>query len=866
MAGKSASPTHETTPSAPKAEPAAPSATPHLVQRLQRAAGNRAVTTVLAGRGEGTPLPGALRATFEPLFTRTTHMHVNEHVHEHEANRRADDVVSGVRQSQPRPSKAVSPTAALQHAREVVASPGHPLDPSTRALMEPRFGHDFSRVRVHSDTRAAESARQLNALAYTVGTNIVLGSESPDTRARQHLLAHELTHVVQQERGAGVQIQRKGPQSPMTDYRFDTGHIDASDLEDPMVLHRLDRMTRAQLRVYRASVADPVVRQYIDGLLKPPLTHEYERNRFQVNKANLAAVAGWSYWEQRTGTAYVFRRDVRMTTNSEEGDAVYAALWSLRPDPTVASAEKLYVTIPPSAERRNALLYRFEFRPPASAGALPEIDIYFELERPASVADTAASPPLGAQLPELTFNREASIPGGTDQYFKTHPEEKRQIAYWVQRQGGSFEQLVVTKWQPAGNKLGPVEATFRIKGVKSKEGEIRYLSIEKIADRKPAAAGAPPADYHSRDVGDLMIEEAQTKPHAKLGDKLGRVDLTGVPKDELLSVKYVIAQYFAVMGTRNAEVDAVVPIGGTAKNVFYTLRFRSDNEVDVERVGEKGSTAKLDPDQLDIARVHGFDENAADPAKLKKWLGKRYRAVKPAGTTVEELRASANQAMATAIKTVVAMIDWFKKNYTMPVLDGPGTTRRLRGTHQQNTAQTPPADEKSFTAPELKMTELSMQTLTDTIVAKLATVNLGRKAKGRDTSGAEKMDVAAETFQYGSERSVVMYDGTFDNAGESVFRGGTEGVNTPETMTITHEFGHAVEYGTAGLRKAFNDFVAREKITPFTKYAAGKPQTEFFPEAFALSQTDPQWLRVNHYKVYAFFEELNATGKIPKKK
>ncbi|HLZ34046.1 MAG TPA: DUF4157 domain-containing protein, partial [Nitrospira sp.] len=56
---------------------------------------------------------------------------------------------------------------------EVLRSPGHPLDATTRAFMEPRFGHDFSRVRVHTDIKAADSARAVSALAYTVGYNVV---------------------------------------------------------------------------------------------------------------------------------------------------------------------------------------------------------------------------------------------------------------------------------------------------------------------------------------------------------------------------------------------------------------------------------------------------------------------------------------------------------------------------------------------------------------------------------------------------------------------------------------------------------------------------------------------------------------------
>jgi len=66
--------------------------------------------------------------------------------------------------------------------------------------MEPRFGHDFSQVQVHTDEKAADSARSVNALAYTVGRDVVFGTGqyAPETTAGKRLLAHELTHVVQQ--------------------------------------------------------------------------------------------------------------------------------------------------------------------------------------------------------------------------------------------------------------------------------------------------------------------------------------------------------------------------------------------------------------------------------------------------------------------------------------------------------------------------------------------------------------------------------------------------------------------------------------------------------------------------------------------
>ena len=90
--------------------------------------------------------------------------------------------------------------------RRELARPGNQLDAATRSLMERRFGHDLSQVRVHSDPGAAESARMLGARAYTVGEQVVFGAGrfAPNTPDGRRLLAHELAHVVQQRQGGGV--------------------------------------------------------------------------------------------------------------------------------------------------------------------------------------------------------------------------------------------------------------------------------------------------------------------------------------------------------------------------------------------------------------------------------------------------------------------------------------------------------------------------------------------------------------------------------------------------------------------------------------------------------------------------------------
>ena len=91
-------------------------------------------------------------------------------------------------------------SSAVNMVNEVLRSSGQPLDQATRGFMEPRFGQDFSSVRLHTDTLAADSARSVNARAYTVGNHIVFGSDFYNTSSHdgRRLIAHELTHTIQQ--------------------------------------------------------------------------------------------------------------------------------------------------------------------------------------------------------------------------------------------------------------------------------------------------------------------------------------------------------------------------------------------------------------------------------------------------------------------------------------------------------------------------------------------------------------------------------------------------------------------------------------------------------------------------------------------
>ncbi len=186
--------------------------------RLQRAIGNQGMARLMenaatgksAGAQDGeASFNGGLTAMPRAIQPKLT-VNAPGDEHEQEANRVAEQVMrmpDGKNQGRLQMKAAGAGSAggveAPAVAHEALRSPGQPLDAATRTFMEPRFGYDFSAVRVHADGKAAESARAMNARAYTVGSNIVFsaGAFAPGTEAGQRLLSHELAHVVQQGRG-----------------------------------------------------------------------------------------------------------------------------------------------------------------------------------------------------------------------------------------------------------------------------------------------------------------------------------------------------------------------------------------------------------------------------------------------------------------------------------------------------------------------------------------------------------------------------------------------------------------------------------------------------------------------------------------
>lgn len=140
---------------------------------------------------------------------------------EQEADRVADQVLaapahSAVNGAAPRIQRFTGQStenagAAPASVDRVLSGSGRPLDPALQQDMGQRFGHDFSQVQVHIGTAAEQSARGVNAQAYTVGNNIVFGAGrfAPESHEGRRLIAHELTHVVQQNKLASPLVQRQ---------------------------------------------------------------------------------------------------------------------------------------------------------------------------------------------------------------------------------------------------------------------------------------------------------------------------------------------------------------------------------------------------------------------------------------------------------------------------------------------------------------------------------------------------------------------------------------------------------------------------------------------------------------------------------
>ena len=400
---------------------------------------------------------------------------------------------------------------------------------------------------------------------------------------------------------------------------------------------------------------------------------EYQTKGITIDPAKLKELAGIGYWEQKIRTVFQIAEDAataaRLENDREEREAVLSVAWNLRPPTAPTSVTTNLVAIPKrtDAGQSQNLLYQINFKPRANPAGHDTVEILFVAVGAGATAITP-DPPSTSFTPKPVGYQSSGFPQKPDDYWRAHRAEERLVFSWIEtRAPAKFDQIVKTP-----------SATFEVKGEKDPSGSVSGLTIIRLA--AAPSSRTPPAGYAAHDFGDPMIEEAQSTANPVKGDRLGTITgLDKVPESERASVKYAIWQYFRG-GTRNAEIDAIVPIveaslfdearhapalspaqqdiaaefalAGIAvfkqQRVFFTLRFRPSataagrTDVEIVRIGPESRRLSLDPRAaLSLGRVNGFAEHSQEAAALKGWLRTRYRGIAPQGATVSEIEKDA---------------------------------------------------------------------------------------------------------------------------------------------------------------------------------------------------------------------------------
>jgi hypothetical protein len=358
---------------------------------------------------------------------------------------------------------------------------------------------------------------------------------------------------------------------------------------------------------------------------------------------------------------------------------------------------------------------------------------------------------------------------------------------------------------------------------------------------------------------------------------LGTVNLpANIPSDEKLPVKFTIWQYFQ-QGRRNTEIDVIVPIGSGARNVYYTLVFGTNNDVTVTRIGESGTAAgQIDIDRISVTRVNGFPGAGQSASSLRSWWSSRYP---QGGTLTPDPPASGPGATAPTSASLIAEMDqfiaqgirnrsWFQQNYQIEVMDAASLATRLRDVHSVPTNLT--SDTVDLNRTDLRMLELSLQTLTNAMLRNLQGIKLGRKRQSIKKQGATYVEGRDDTFGLtiwepgtGSREITVLYFQILYGNNDHLFRGSTAQNLLPDvTMGFLHELGHAAAYRTPAIEREFNAWLGRNRQNAPTWYAA-RSRHEVFPEFFGLFHTDPHFLCENYRNVFTWFAYLATHGSPP---
>jgi hypothetical protein len=582
----------------------------------------------------------------------------------------------------------------------------------------------------------------------------------------------------------------------------------------------------------------------------------YETKGASLDSRELRRWAEASYWEQKVLEAFDVAVDRRMQTNAEERDAVLAAVWQIKPQ--VIGAETAIVGIIPkraSKPRSTDVAYQIVFTPRASPRDKDRVEVRFVTEGFGSkpVMATAAGPIL--HLPSrYTY---AGFPQNNNilRYWAEHPNELKSILAWIAAcSNPSFDQILTIG---SGEGTAARQASFLIAGTKVPSGgPILTLRMMFLGDAAPVTV-ALPERYDANDFADLQIEKAQgrTAEHDKLGVVTGISELAA---EERLPAKFALMQYFA-SGTREAEVDAIVPIPNGEKRTFLTMSFGANNDVSIRHIAEDSKGSMLG--RLgELRQVNGFSANSNDVPALLAWLKKRYPGVKPKGATAAELESN----VTAEIQAKSGAPTWFKENYGIDILTATDAQGQLSRLFPSSTQQFTNLQE--FTPAELQMLEVTLERLSDQLASKFKGLQMARQKVAVQLIGVTSTKFAINdraeagvALLHGSDRAIVIFDSVNMNA-EALFMGGSGVGGKPQIATgafnvFAHELGHVIA-AMPGVKQSFEGLVKAKKIKPVTWYAASNPKDEFFAEAFALYTGDPEWLKTSRPELFSWFETL----------
>jgi hypothetical protein len=555
----------------------------------------------------------------------------------------------------------------------------------------------------------------------------------------------------------------------------------------------------------------------------------YETRSAVLSADRVDHLAGESYWMARLTQQASVTLVRRKESPSGALDALLAAVSSWLPDASARAGEWVFVVDDTILGARAAL------RPAEGKGALELQPL--EVDRVSAVA--ADGQPPDRWRPRTSF-RYAGFPQEIEDYCAT-------------RIGICAAPFAV---DAPGRSLLTVEAdgtytTFHIdRAATDPSGAdpvVRYLGAVNVTRI------SPPANYDKKDYASFVIEQDSA---SGLGAVRG-VDM--LARRERVAVKTAITSYFQ-SGTRSAEVDVVLPAGPGGAPRLYTLRFLpGSNDVLVEALGTADSLLPDAGPRSEVRGIPGFPAGAGR-TRVIDWLQRRYPALSVQGASVAQLSANVDRA----IEQRSGNPDWFQANYGIAVLDADAADQRLAKVHDRPRHKRDGL--KAFTSAELRSLEAVLQRMGDTGLALLRGTAFVRQHTAEDASPfgdlTRRVQIAGHTFTQSLpagpgeanprvQATVVIYDAAHapnrfvgGHAPDGVLR-----VYPPVAQVIAHELAHVISR-RAPVQRQFEALIEATHASPFTHYAASNPQTEFFPEAFALYLLDPAWIQANHPKLY----------------